>query len=371
MAKAVVTDSLETPVMEMKDPWGPQSVKTSSSNEEENTVFSIWEENYQDLSNFCMGAFQGQCAFLIGESEATAYLGGKIDDKSVSTTLGTVEVGQGVTYGSKTLEENKDIMEGGRDIINTQMIHKYKPKEEKIDESADIPDVWLDSPKSSIALRTDEWIKLEDSDRVDEPLPRENWDGINTFDNTGLNSFDLLSYLCDDEIQSQDGSVSTDSASVSTQNLLQHPTFSNVKPIKIEGKPETITSLSLSGSSAHLDSSRPSSSRTTRARSTPKRFKTEPTIEPTYARTTNRGKKRSLESDSDDRMSDCSYRENREKNNEASRKSRMNKKAKESEMMARAGQLEKDNRLLKMKVEALEKMVTSLRAAILQSALKK
>ncbi|XP_063992632.1 transcription factor VBP-like [Diachasmimorpha longicaudata] len=371
MVKTVVMESLETPVMEMKDPWGSQIVKSSSSNEEENTAFSIWEENYQDLSDFCMGAFQGQCAFLIGESETTGYIGGKMDDKSVSTTSGTAEVGQGVTYGCKTLGENKDIIDAARNIFNTQMTHKYVPKEEKIDESVDMPDVWLDSPKSSIALRTDEWIKLEDNEKVDEPHQRENWDGgINTFDNTGLNSFDLLSYLCDDEIQSPDGSVSTDSASVPTQNLFQHSTLNRVEPIKVDCKPETITSINILGSSTQLDTE-PSSSRVTRTRCIPKRFKPELTIEPSYARTTNRGKKRSLESDSDDRMSDCSYRENREKNNEASRKSRMNKKAKESEMIARAGQLEKDNTLLKMKVEELEKMVTSLRAAILRSAMKK
>ena len=85
-----------------------------------------------------------------------------------------------------------------------------------------------------------------------------------------------------------------------------------------------------------------------------------------------RGVKRMLESDSEDHdHSDSSYRESREKNNEASRKSRMNKKAKEMEMATRAVQLEKDNRVLKMKVEELEKLVTSMRMALLQSALKK
>ncbi|XP_011300734.1 uncharacterized protein [Fopius arisanus] len=371
MAKAIVTDLLETPVMEMKEPWGSLSTKTSSSNEEENTVFSIWEENYQDLSNFCMGAFQGQCPFLIGESETAEHLGEKMDDKSVSTTLGTVAVGQGVIYGSKTLEKNKQIMEGGKDVINTQMIHKYKPKEEKIDEVIGMPDVWLDSPKSSIAMRTDEWIQLVDNERVNEPLQRDNWDVINTFDNTEQNSFDLLSYLCDDNLQSPDGSVSPDSIKLSSQKMTHHSAFSNRKPIKIDNKPETVTSSSISSSITHLETSTTSSLRTTRARFIPKRFKPEPMIESIHIRTTNRGKKRSIESDSDDRMSECSYRESREKNNEASRKSRMNKKVKEREMMAKAGQLEKDNRLLKMKVEELEKMVTSLRAAILRSALKK
>lgn len=85
------------------------------------------------------------------------------------------------------------------------------------------------------------------------------------------------------------------------------------------------------------------------------------------------GRKRYYESDSedDDDISLASYRECREKNNEASRRSRMNKKAKESEMAVRAIELERDNKVLKMKVEELEKLVTSMRTALLRSALRK
>lgn len=82
-------------------------------------------------------------------------------------------------------------------------------------------------------------------------------------------------------------------------------------------------------------------------------------------------RKRYVESDSDDRTFASHYRESREKNNEASRKSRMNKKAKETEMAKKAIELERDNRILKMKVEELEKLVTSMRSALLRSALKK
>lgn len=85
-----------------------------------------------------------------------------------------------------------------------------------------------------------------------------------------------------------------------------------------------------------------------------------------------RHKKRCYDSESEERISDDgSYRESREKNNEASRKSRQNKKAKENEMMLRASELEKDNRILKMKVDELDKLVTSMRTAILRSAMKK
>lgn len=84
------------------------------------------------------------------------------------------------------------------------------------------------------------------------------------------------------------------------------------------------------------------------------------------------GRKRYYESDSDDDdVALSQYRECREKNNEASRRSRMNKKAKESEMSKRATELERDNKILKMKVEELEKLVTSMRNALLRSALKK
>jgi hypothetical protein len=82
-----------------------------------------------------------------------------------------------------------------------------------------------------------------------------------------------------------------------------------------------------------------------------------------------KGRKRILSNKSE--SDDDSYRDTREKNNEASRKSRMNKKAKEQEMMKRAVELEKDNRVLKMKVEELEKLVSSIRNALLRSALKK
>ena len=82
-----------------------------------------------------------------------------------------------------------------------------------------------------------------------------------------------------------------------------------------------------------------------------------------------KGRKRLLTEDSE--TEDESYRETREKNNEASRKSRMNKKAKEQEMSRRATELEKDNRILKMKVEELEKLVSSMRNALLRSALKR
>lgn len=83
-----------------------------------------------------------------------------------------------------------------------------------------------------------------------------------------------------------------------------------------------------------------------------------------------RGRKRSQEDDEDE-SEDEIYRETREKNNEASRKSRMNKKQKEQEMSYKAAQLEKANKLLKMKVEHMEGVVNMLRHTLLQSALQR
>lgn len=80
-------------------------------------------------------------------------------------------------------------------------------------------------------------------------------------------------------------------------------------------------------------------------------------------------RKRAIDTDSDDLSSNYSYKESREKNNEASRKSRMNKKAKEKEIMLKADDLERNNRLLKIKVEQLDKMVTNMRATILKCVL--
>ena len=104
-----------------------------------------------------------------------------------------------------------------------------------------------------------------------------------------------------------------------------------------------------------------------------RRSRKDSTTSSTTSTSRGRGRKRIFQEDSDCDESDDdeTYRETREKNNEASRKSRMNKKAKEIEMSKRAVVLEKDNRILKMKVEELEKLVTSMRNALLRSALKR
>ncbi|KAL7292779.1 hypothetical protein TKK_0013607 [Trichogramma kaykai] len=69
--------------------------------------------------------------------------------------------------------------------------------------------------------------------------------------------------------------------------------------------------------------------------------------------------------DEDGNDVDDLYRETREKNNEASRKSRMNKKAKEMEMAQQEVELERRNRLLKVRAEYLEKRVSKYREILL------
>lgn len=78
------TIPLLSPTMELdlfKAPWPsidsleyPNTQKKTRT-EEENSIHSIWEENYQDLSGWCIDTFQGRCAFPIGEFEESKYSG--------------------------------------------------------------------------------------------------------------------------------------------------------------------------------------------------------------------------------------------------------------------------------------------------------
>lgn len=65
------------------------------------------------------------------------------------------------------------------------------------------------------------------------------------------------------------------------------------------------------------------------------------------------------------------YRELRDRNNEASRKSRLTRKAREQELGKQAEALTKENQALKVKVEEMETLVKKLREALLQSMMKK
>jgi hypothetical protein len=64
------------------------------------------------------------------------------------------------------------------------------------------------------------------------------------------------------------------------------------------------------------------------------------------------------------------YRELRDKNNEASRKSRQNRKARDHDMKEYAVKLASDNQTLKIKADEMERLVKKLRQALLEAVVK-
>lgn len=67
----VETVPLLSPTMEtelLKEPWVFPRTKANPTKEEDMAALSAWEEDFQDLSSWCMDTFQGQCDFHIGES---------------------------------------------------------------------------------------------------------------------------------------------------------------------------------------------------------------------------------------------------------------------------------------------------------------
>lgn len=239
---------------------------------------------------------------------------------------------------------------------------------------------------------------------------REMWDELRTIETTGSDTFDLLSYLWEvrydrfrsevfdrltiqfffskidflqDEMRPLEGNVSTDSSAMlkvrphaTTSSSVISFTSTKVKTeINEPALPSTRRRMETRATSTMTSSTAKSpatsSRRSERMKIAATKNKERDKVTVTSTRAKDNGKKRYYESDSEDDTALAQYRECREKNNEASRRSRMNKKAKESEMARRATELERDNKILKMKVEELEKLVTSMRNALLRSALKK
>lgn len=65
------------------------------------------------------------------------------------------------------------------------------------------------------------------------------------------------------------------------------------------------------------------------------------------------------------------YSDMRNKNNMASRRSRMTRKDKELEMERKAAELEQDNELLRIKVKSLEELTEKLKRHLINSIVKK
>lgn len=407
------TVPLLTPTMEtelLKDPWTFPQSKMNQIKEEEKTASSIWEENFQDLSGWCMETFQAHCDFPAGESPAFKLSGTKYEGNSALSS----EEGVLKDLISVADDERWDIKMDSAETTNyftsnchslqtTPKVTTTKRTEEDSTADTTTSSNWLKLPKGATASSTTtstwnkqntttvgtssfqpryqvEEIDLDDArpTSIDPEKQRETWDMLRTVETTGSDTFDLLSYLCDDEMRSPEGSVSTDSSVVSkpwsTADSSQSiPPRSygrgeaeNTKPVVEEStSSRTASTVTSSSTETIVVSSRKSE----RLRSSAE--KTYHKVEKSYNRIAKRGKpaKRRCTDASEDQT--YHYRESREKNNEASRKSRMNKKAKECEMSTKAIELERDNRILKMKVEELEKLVTSMRSALLKSAMKK
>lgn len=403
------TVPLLTPTMEselLNEPWiFPQS-KINVTKEDEKTASSTWEENFQDLSDWCMDPFQGQCDFHTGESptfklSGTKYEGNNVLSSEEGVLKDLMSVAEEDKWSmkmstAKTTENSNNSCQSLQSTSN--VTSKYEKKNSSTESNTS--NLWLKLSKgSTTTVNTSSWSKQNDTDvstsfqsryqiediDLNDACPssfdstenqRETWDVLRTVETTGSDTFDLLSYLCDDEMHSPEGSVSTDSSIVSkpwSSSKSSKPVSKTNVKVKTENN-DTLTpqctktrTAASTITSSSIDTPVVSTRRTERTR-----ISATNKIEKPYRTRRERSvRKRYVESDSDDRTFASHYRESREKNNEASRKSRMNKKAKETEMAKKAIELERDNRILKMKVEELEKLVTSMRSALLRSALKK
>ncbi|KAL0125781.1 hypothetical protein PUN28_004680 [Cardiocondyla obscurior] len=392
----------------LKEPWVFPREKANPTEEEDIAALSAWEEDFQDLSGWCMDTFQGQCDFHIGEStrfklSGTKYEGngvliaeegGVLKNLTKTTDDAKVNLKMDIVKTTKEPNDNCHLVVSPSELVNE---YKLEYKNEENNASS----LWLMSPESTASVSTSS-SKQHNAD--DAPfqtsncdlehahptsvnasaIQREMWDELRTFETTGSDTFDLLSYLWEDEMRSLEDNASTGSTAVLKVRTTSSPalSFTSTKIKTAEDKPPSTppptrrrmeTRATSTITSSALKSPEVSSRRSERTRIAAAKSKVKEEVPITTIKTKDKnGRKRHYESDSEEEeISLTQYRECREKNNEASRRSRMNKKAKESEMATKAIELERDNKILKMKVEELEKLVTSMRNALLRSALKK
>ncbi|KAK2585027.1 hypothetical protein KPH14_008551 [Odynerus spinipes] len=399
------TIPLLSPNMEsdlLKEPWIFPQTKTIAPVEEDSvTTFPEWEENFQDLSGWCMDPFQGQCDFPIGELAPFKLSGTKYEDK------GVLSLEEGVSENARGVNEKKwspKMNSLGDTALSGSKYHPFLPStnstfdcKKELDEAEfNESNAWLKLPRrnnsvtdskrntsnvNNVPINSQQRIgnlDLDDSRHSTFESTENNqpltWDMLNTVQISGSDTFDLLSYLCEDEMPSSSGSTSTEASAIfnSRSPIEQLPTVAqnadnaaeaemNVDTVRRPVQTRSTSTITPSSETFPVSSRRSERTRTT----------TSSRVEKRYSTGRREIKKRPVEDTASTRISSFNYRESREKNNEASRKSRMNKKVKETEMALRVIELEKDNRILKMKVEELEKLVTSMRTALLRSALKK
>ncbi|KZC07965.1 hypothetical protein WN55_09028 [Dufourea novaeangliae] len=392
----------------LKEPWVFPQSKVNQIKEEEKAASSIWEENFQDLSDWCMDKFQGHCDFHIGESPIFRVSGTKYEGNSALSSAekgvlqelmsvadkerwnvkmnsaGTTEYSH-TNYSLQCTSKisSRSPREDSTVLSNTSNTSNTRLKLSDGETSSTSTSTWNKQNTTDVGIPLQSRYKIESID-LDDCLTsfdstnnqRETWDVLRTVETTGSDTFDLLSYLCDDEMRSPEGSISTDSSVVSkpwspAKSIVSPQSCGKVKSEETKSPPieEYMQSRAASTvTSSAIEKPIACSRKSERIRTAANK------VDKAYNRIMRREKqarKRFIETDLEDRTFALHYRESREKNNEASRKSRMNKKAKESEITVKAVELERDNRILKMKVEELEKLVTSMRSALLRSALKK
>lgn len=408
-----------SPTMEnqlLREPWVfPRAATTNVTTEEDSAALSAWEENFQDLSGWCIDVFQAPCAFPIGESGIFKLSGTKYEGngvfaleeglfKELSSANNKEECNPETNKRPLTTSTPELAMDSGEERRGSSHRH-HAPWH--VQNAMDLAEPSFCSGGQRTAATATTQLDLDDvacPASIDSTEnPREAWDVLRTVETIGSDTFDLLSYLCDDDVHSPEGSAVSDSSGpLSEQRPLFKPSASpaaedstvlllppapppSVVRVKTEreeapmfcprpGKrlSSTITSSALDTPGTSSRRSEKSSTRTltgTRSKGPYEQRRRESKVKK-YRYCTDDGDGESAD-DNTHGKAGSHYRESREKNNEASRKSRMNKKAKESEMATRAVQLERDNRILKMKVEELEKLVTSMRSTLLRSALKR
>ncbi|XP_031783834.1 uncharacterized protein LOC100122625 [Nasonia vitripennis] len=449
------------------------------------TALSAWEENFQDLSGWCMSNVQPRCDFPTGESPMAAKLTGtRIEGSDVLTAPDGATRGFIQAIGRKIFKGGDAIVGARRPqqatgLVPPQLDHAYplvghqqEHQQQQMyfsnnnnhqhqnnnnstgigigtkrisisneNSPNDNRNVWMGLPAKTEPMiipagnnNSVNWQELGDlgivsaatglpvyqqpaTDLDVKPLHQmqrqDSQDVFRSFENEASPNFDLLSYLCEDDIPSPGDSVSTDSSHINNLPRLPSNPSAHIVVSPKTCEPISLSSIQatdplksrlqvsadspyshdspkhspISSASSELamtsSSGRPyrqlrsivkletpeSPTPIERRSSRPRRARTSSSTSRSSS-SRGKGRKRAYDEDSD-LSDDGSYRETREKNNEASRKSRMNKKAKEMEMSKRAVELEKDNRILKMKVEELEKLVSSMRNALLRSALKR
>lgn len=406
----VETTPLLSPTMELnllKEPWVFPQTKLIPPMEDDSsaTTFQGWEENFQDLSGWCMDPFQGQCDFPIGELVSFKLSGTKYEGKDVSNLDEGVSEGASRGVNEKKWSSKINSLED-MELLDSQsqpLLHQTNSTlncKKEIDEmeynesntwlrlsrgNSSVTNSKMNTSNVNIPFNSEHRISnldldntcqntFESTDSNNQPVT---WDMLNTVQTNGSDTFDLLSYLCEDEMNSSAGSISTDASTIFNSRspieelptVIEDPEEDPEEAIKMEVEVDKVRRPVQTRSTSTITSSSSETFPVSLRKS--ERTRTSNRVEKKYSTGRRESKKRPVEDTASVRVSSFNYRESREKNNEASRKSRMNKKAKESEMVLRAIELEKDNRVLKMKVEELEKLVTSMRTALLRSALKK